>query len=71
MFWAILGEMPSIFVSFYLIDNENFGRKGCLAIFSFILMIVNIFSYFEILFGFSLFINRLCIRLTLSVLYVN
>ena len=71
LFFALLGEMPSIILSFFLIDNANFGRRGSLICFQLVCGLANLACYFNILIELSLFITRLCIRQSLSILYVK
>jgi putative MFS transporter len=68
MFYAVLGEIPSIFFSLYLIDNASFGRRKSLAFFYFI----SIFSNFVTAYypnGLMFFISRFTMKNIFSVLY--
>ena len=42
---AILGEIPAIFLSLYLIDKPNFGRKRTLTIFFALSAATNLFIF--------------------------
>ena len=42
---AVLGEIPAIFLSLYLIDQPNFGRKRTLTIFFALSAVTNLFIF--------------------------
>lgn len=70
LFSAILGELPSMVVFYFLIEIPSFGRKNSLFLVCLLLAVSNLMCYYQILFDFSLGLARFCFRGVSIMVYV-
>ncbi len=69
MVMAVLGEIPAVILSLYIVDAEGFGRKRTMQIFYILLTFTNILCFFDIWLGFFLLVTRFALREVSSMLY--
>lgn len=69
MFIAVLGEIPAMITSYYIIDVKNLGRKNTMVLFFLISAVSNFFFYTNLMFKLSLFVSRFSFRIVSSMIY--
>ena len=71
IFIALAGEIPTVFLAFFLIDLRNLGRRNSLTLCCFFIALLNIFAYVlanSIIFSFVLSMARFFLQTGFSML---